>query len=111
VFTITSETPEGTIAPGGAGQTVDFTVTNPGPGIQTLTSVTVTMAGPTGTPWVPTGGCNVADYTATVTDSPAFGPLAVNGTVAGTVTVTLANTASNQDACQGQTIPLYFQAS
>jgi hypothetical protein len=32
----------------------------------------------------------------------------VNGTRAGTATVTLANTGVNQDACQGQTVPLYF---
>jgi len=110
-LTITSETAEGVIAPGNAGQTVDFTVTNPGPGVQSLTNVTVTMAGPTGTPWVPPTGCLIADYTAAVTTAPAYGEILALGTRTGTVTVTLANTSENQNACQGQAVPLYFVAS
>lgn len=44
-FDITSADPDGTIAPDSAGQTVEFTVT---------------MAGPTGVAWVPTGDCKGA---------------------------------------------------
>ena len=110
-FTITAATPEGDLAPGSAGQTVDFTVTNPGEGVQTLTAVSVAMAGPTGTPWVPPTGCSIADYTAAITTAPPTGPIAAGASVEGTVTVTLANTGVNQDACQGEEVPLYFTAS
>jgi len=110
-FTIAADPAVGTIAPGSAGQTVDFTVTNPGPGTQSLASVTVTMADPTGTPWVPNGSCDVADYAATVTTAPVYGAMAAGDDVTGTATVTLANTGVNQDDCKDQTVPLYFVAS
>jgi hypothetical protein len=110
-FTIESETAVGTIAPGSAGQTVDFTVTNPADSAQFLTGVTVALATADGTPWAPTGGCLVADYTASITTAPAAGNIPVGGSVDGTATVTLANTTANQDACQGQEVPLYFVAS
>lgn len=110
-FTVTSETAVGTIAPGSAGQTVDFTVTNPGEGTQTLTTITVSLATADGTPWVPTGTCDVDAYDAVISTAPAFGPIAAGGSVDGVVTVTLSNTAENQDDCQGQEVPLYFVAA
>ena len=110
-FTIVAGTPAGVISPGGAGQTVGFTVTNPGPGIQSLAAVNVAIATGPGVPWAPTGNCLLADYTATITTAPTPGTIAVNGTKTGTATVTLANTGVNQDDCQGQEVPLYFTAS
>lgn len=110
-FTITSQPAVGTIAPGNPGQTVGFTVTNSTANSQYLTAVSVSMASATGVPWEPTGGCLVTDYTAAVTTAPAAGDIAPGGSVTGTVTVTLANTAVNQDACQGQEVPLRIQAS
>lgn len=110
-FEITSEAAVGTIAPGSAGQTVDFTVSNPGEGTQYLTAVTVTLATADGEAWVPTGGCLIGDYTATISTAPPVGDILAGGSVDGVATVTLANTAANQDACQGQTVPLYFVAS
>jgi hypothetical protein len=109
-FEITSEAAIGTIAPGNAGQTVDFTVTNPGEGTQSLGGVTVTLADPAGAPWVPAGTCSAADYTATISTPPVYGEIAPGGALEGTATVTLTNTALNQDDCQGQTVPLYFEA-
>ncbi|MDR7385594.1 hypothetical protein [Promicromonospora iranensis] len=110
-FTITSDPAVGTLAPGSAGQTVDFTVANTGEGTQYLTAVTVALATADGTAWVPTGSCLAADYTAEVTTAPTAGEIAPGGSVSGTVTVTLANTTENQDDCQGQDVPLYFTAS
>jgi len=110
-FIIAADPAVGTISPGGAGQTVDFTVTNPGPGILQLSDVTVIMASATGVPWVPSGGCYIADYTASVTTQPVDGEIQAGDSVAGQATVTLASTTVNQDACQGQAIPLYFTAS
>jgi hypothetical protein len=110
-FTVTSETAVGIIAPGNEGQTVEFTVANPGEGTQSLTAMTVTIAGPGGAAWVPTGSCSPDDYAATITTAPTLGEIASGDEVTGTATVTLANTAVNQDDCQGQTVPLHFEAS
>lgn len=110
-FTISSDPAVGTISPDSAGQTIDFEVTNPGPGVLTLTAVSVTMAGATGVAWVPTGDCDIADYAATVTTAPTFGAIAAGDTVGGTATVTLADNGADQDDCQGQAVPLYFAAS
>jgi hypothetical protein len=109
-FEITSDPAVGTIAPGSAGQTVDFTVSNPGEGTQYLEGVTVALAEADGTPWDPTGECLIADYTATVSTAPPVGDVLAGGSVDGVATVTLVNTAVNQDDCQGQTVPLYFTA-
>ncbi|MFI8527284.1 hypothetical protein ACIGB8_22705 [Promicromonospora sukumoe] len=110
-FTITSEEGVGELAPGSAGQTVDFTVTNPGEGTQNLSEVTVEIADAEGEPWEPEGECLAADYTAEVTTAPPAGDIAAGGSVDGTVTVTLDNTAVNQDDCQGQGVPLLITAS
>ncbi len=111
-FTILAEDPVGTLAPGSAGQTVAFTVTNPGPGTLYFSFATVTIADADGVPWVPPTGCLLADYTATITTQPTTGQLAAAATASGgVVTVTLANTSVNQDACKGQDVPLYFTAS
>jgi hypothetical protein len=110
-FTITSSAAVGTIAPGNAGQTVDFTVTNPGEGTQYLTSVTVSLADEDGVAWVPAGDCLIADYVATISTAPPVGSIAAGDSVDGVATVTLTNTAVNQDDCQGQDVPLYFEAA
>ncbi|MET0234549.1 MAG: hypothetical protein ABW224_07910 [Kibdelosporangium sp.] len=110
-FTITAGTPVGTITPGGPGQAVGFTVTNPSTTAQYLTAVTATLAEPDGTAWVPPAGCLIADYTVTMTTAAPAGDIAAAGFVDGLVTVTLTNTGVNQDACQGEAVPLYFAAT
>jgi len=112
-FEITSEAPVGIIAPGNDGQTVAFTVDNPATSAQYLSDVVVSIAEADGSAWEPVNpACVTADYTATMTVEPAAGDIAVGGSSStGTVTVTLANTAVNQDACQGEAVPLYFVAS
>lgn len=110
-FTITSEVAEGDISPGSDGQTIAFTVANPGTGSQNLALVTVTLAEADGTPWVPDGDCLIADYSATISTAPAYGEIAAGDDVTGVATVVLANTAVNQDDCQDQVVPLYFAAS
>jgi hypothetical protein len=46
-----------------------------------------------------------------VTTAPPAGQIAPGASAGGTVTVTLANTAVNQDDCQDQDVPLYLTAS
>ena len=110
-FVVTTESAGGEIAPGSAGETVDFTVTNPGTGTLQLAAVTVALADAEGEPWVPAAGCQLADYSVSITTLPTYGAIAPGDSVSGTVTVTLENTEANQDACQGQAVPLYFVAS
>ncbi len=110
-FTITTEDAVGTIAPGSPGQTIAFTVTNPGPGVQYLGTVTATLADSAGVAWVPTGGCIRDAYEVLLTTTPQSGPLAVDGTATGEVTVRLSNLGdTNQDNCQGQTVPVHIVA-
>lgn len=111
-FTVSSTAPTGpALTPGGASQSVAFTVANPGTGTLDLTSVTVVVADANGDPWVsdPTG-CTAADYTLG-TPAITYGQIAGGGSIAGTVTLTMNNLSSNQDACEGLAVPLYFVAS
>jgi hypothetical protein len=64
--------------------------------------------------WVPTGDCDVDDYTATITEDPTDPDpvsLLAGEDATGTAKVTLTSTSVNQDDCQGQEVPLYFVAS
>ena len=55
-------------------------------------------------------GCHwKPDFTVT-TPSITLGQLAPGATANGTVTVQMVNKATNQDDCQGVTVPLYFEA-
>jgi hypothetical protein len=110
-FTIASEAPVGDpLYPGGPSQSVSFTVTNASAGPQTLSSVTVSVANADGSAWIAVPGCAAADYSLG-TPSVVYGALAAGGTVSGTVTITMNNTVTNQDACQGVPVPLYFEPS
>jgi hypothetical protein len=111
-FTVTSGAATGNPLTPGTDQSVPFTVTNVATSTQQLSSVDVTIADPDGTPWDNGAGCTFADYTVTV-DTPLqpYGAIAASGTVDGTVTVTMLDAAGNQDACQGESVPLHFVAS
>jgi hypothetical protein len=99
----------GPLTPGGPSQTVAFHVQNPSSGIQRLQTVTVSVANADGTPWTAVSGCSSADYAV----SPAsFTPadVAPSGVVSGTVTISMNNLSTIQDACKGVTVPLYVLA-
>lgn len=111
-FTITSVAGSGgALSPGGAGQTVSFTVTNPATGNQKLTAVAVSVAEAAGATWNDVAGCSAADYSVGTPVVTTYGDLAPGAAVTGTVTITMNNLASNQDACKGATVPLHFVAS
>ena len=111
-FVITTSTATGVLAPGSAGQTVPFTVSNPGPGQLYLQAVTVRLADDTGTQWVPPTGCLFSDYTVTINVQPTPGTMDVGvlNARSGTALVTLALSEENQDGCKGADVPLYFEA-
>lgn len=96
------------LSPGGPIQTVAFTVKNENTGAQNLASVTAKVAKADGTEWA-SGTCTATDFTVT-SPSITLGQLAPGATANGTVTVQMVNKASNQDDCQGVTVPLYFEA-
>jgi len=100
----------GALTPGGPTQTVAFHVQNTNTGAQRLSTVTVTVATSTGAAWTAVPGCSAADYTV---GTPVFTPgdIASNAVKDGTVTVTMNNLGTNQDACKGVTVPLYVSAS
>jgi hypothetical protein len=110
-FTITSTVSGDLLSPGGPTQTVTFTVTNPGTGVQKLNAVAATVATTTGATWTAVSGCTAADFTVgtptfTVSEIPA------SGTVVGTVTLQMKDRGTvNQDGCKGATVPLHFAAS
>lgn len=109
-FLVESAGTDGTaLSPGGAGETVMFTVTNPGTGTQKLSAVTVTVnvdgADVAGAP-----GCLAADYTVS-TPTITTGAMVAGAKVSGSVVITMENTSENQDACQGIQVPLTFVAS
>jgi hypothetical protein len=110
-FTVASSAATGDpLTPGGPTETVAFTVTNSGSGSQMLSSVAVTVAGPAGAAWTAVPGCSKLDYTVG-TPVITYGQIAAAGVASGTVTVTMNNLDSNQDACKLAVVPLYFVAS
>ena len=102
----------GPLTPGGASETVAVHVKNPSSGHQTLTTVHVTVATSTGTAWTSTPGCSAADYTVTDPTVAAIDQDRASGsTYNATATITMNNLPSNQDLCQGVSVPLYVVAS
>ncbi|MET4637557.1 hypothetical protein [Mycetocola sp. 2940] len=100
------------LTPGGAAQTHNFTVTNPGTGLQQLTSVVVSVdpkwVGVTSTTSSDT--CDAGDYTVSAATI-AKGEIAAGGKVTGSFTVAMNNLSEVQDACKGVTVPLVITAS
>jgi hypothetical protein len=110
-FVLTSEDPAGeALTPGGPSQSVAFTVANPSTGTLNLANVTVTVANADGSTWTAVEGCSADDYTIG-TPTIVYGPIAGGADADGTVTVSMINSATDQDGCQNADVPLYFVAS
>jgi hypothetical protein len=97
------------LSPGGLpGQTVAFHVLNPGTGTERLANVNVRVGEANGDPWATTANCSAADYTVSITDSPAPVAIDPDGTVDGVATIVMRETGDNQNGCQNLEVPLYF---
>jgi hypothetical protein len=110
-FVVTTDSATGgPLTPGGPSETVGFHINNPNSGVQHLTTVAVTVANSGGTAWTAVTGCSSLDYTVGV---PTFtaGDLAPGASATGTVTITMNNLGSPQDACKTVAVPLYVAAS
>ncbi len=106
-FTVVAAEPVGTLAPGSAGQAITFTITNPGPGVQTINGVGVSVPGPDLVP----AGCTYEYYSVSITTPPRFGPIQPNESVTTVATIVMANSEANQDACQGFQLPIRLMVS
>ncbi len=110
-FVVTSSAATGAaLTPGGPSQSVAFSVANPSTGAQTLIALTAVVANADGSTWTAVDGCSASDYTVG-TPEITMGVIAGGAHVDGTVTISMVNAATSQDACQGVTVPLYFSAS
>jgi hypothetical protein len=110
-FTVTTSAPTGgPLTPGGPAETVNFTVANPGTGSQKLSAVVAKVAASDGTVWTAIDGCSALDYSLGV-PTITYGEIAGSSSVSGTVTITMLDLGSSQDACKNASIPLYFAAS
>jgi hypothetical protein len=113
-FTVSFGTATGTMYPGTGSDSIPYTITNAGSGSQRLNAVTATVAADgsgnvtsSGTPVV---GCLATWFTATpATVTPTT--LAPNGTYNGTITVTMIDSGSNQNPCQGKAPDITVNAS
>jgi hypothetical protein len=111
VFTVTSTAATGgPLTPGGTSETIAFAVKNPGTGTQKLSAVTTRVSEADGTAWTAITGCSALDFTVG-TPTIAYGEIAGGSTITGTVTLTMTNLATPQDACKSVSVPLYFTAS
>lgn len=98
--------------PGGPAVPVNFTINNPGPSAQYISTVAVTMTGVTGANVGVLGPCTVGDFVLTQ-------PAAINADLAvgatnfapSGSTISLTNAATNQDGCKSATVALAFAAS
>jgi hypothetical protein len=110
-FTVTSTAPTGgPLTPGGTSETIAFTVTNPGTGSQKLSAVLAHVAAADGTAWTAVTGCSVLDFsvgTPTIT----YGEIAGGSSISGTVTLSMTDLATPQNACKNVSVPLYFTAN
>ena len=106
--TVKSDT-TGTLLPGSGNEKIGYTITNSGKGAQAFSTVAATVnADSSGnvvdaTTKNPVVGCLASYFTADagVTTPAAGTSIAKNGTATGTVTVTMTDSGTNQDACEG----------
>jgi hypothetical protein len=103
-WTVSVGTPNGgPLLPGSGAETLSYTITNPGTGHQNLNSTSATVkadgSGNVYSGTSPVAGCKASWFNA-ANSAPAAADLAGGGTATGSVTVTMANAAESQDACQ-----------
>ena len=105
-WTVTPATATGgPLYPGSGSESIPYTVTNPSPGQQQLANTEAFVTSSNGNVTqggTPVAGCLASWFTA-VDSSPASLPsdLASGGTASGSVSLTMQDVASSQNACQG----------
>jgi hypothetical protein len=118
-LTLTPVTITGTLYPGGTAATSSITINNPGASAVRVTNISLNPAQPTtgnqqlsGIGGLPAAGCPAADFTFNANLPGGFVNVPAGGSVVVTTgTLSMANTAVNQDACKGLTLTIYLRAS
>ncbi len=114
--TITQTSAISGLVPGGPASAIDFSVTNPGTGPETIAAVAITVSSVTKALGAPAGTCDATDFTIT---APTFAATAIaagattpfTGASTGAQIVMVNKVATNQDACKGATVNLAYAAS
>ncbi|WP_426226195.1 hypothetical protein [Pseudarthrobacter sp. DSP2-3-2b1] len=97
------------LSPGGQAQNATFTVTNPGTGVQKVSTVVATILKSDGLDWA-VGTCTKDDFEVSTTVVPT--ELSANESLTGTVTLKMINRVGvNQNDCKGVEVPLHFTAN
>jgi hypothetical protein len=106
--------------PGGPGQPINFSVTNPSNIPVLLTAVTIAVAtdstlveATAGYPSTDIAGCYASWFSVSPSPVPVSETIPAGGTIdwVGAATISMATSLADQDACQGHTIGLTFTAS
>lgn len=124
-WSVSAETLKGTLYPdpstGGTNvATVNYAVTNPSAGNQKLNNVQIYVANADNSAWSTQVGthpaCTASDFALdgtvagnTVND-PYTADLAAGASTGGSVAIEMIDNGSDQNSCQGATVPLYFSA-
>ncbi len=118
-LTVTPVTFSGLLYPGGTAATSSITIGNPGSAPVKVSNLVLDTAQPTtgnqqlsGIGGLPASGCPAADFTFT-SGIPAAGITIAAGSsaVVTTGTLSMANTAVNQDACKGLGLTIYLKTA
>jgi hypothetical protein len=110
-ITVNETAPIGNLTPGGTTVALSGTFTNLNSGPVTITSVTATITGTS------VSGCLASDYSlsnAGVATVPSGATSVLSGTNVGAwsgLTLSMANTALNQNACKGATVNISYVAN
>lgn len=115
-WTVTSGTTTGTMYPGSGTSTVPYTVTNAGSGNQQLGSTSASViddgSGNITAGGTPVVGCLSTWFTATNTQPTGLpATVAPSGTKTGSVAVTMTESGTNQNVCQGAQPDILISAS
>lgn len=115
LVTVTQTSTVANLVPGGPAQPITFSINNPQPTAQYITSVVIAITGITATTGgaaVPSGACSAADFVITQpsainTDlNPGVTPFTTRGAA-----ISMTNTNYNQDGCKNVTLALSLTAA
>jgi hypothetical protein len=111
---VTFQTTTGTMFPGAGASTVNYTVTNNGSGNQNLTTTTAVVvndgSGNVTSSGTPVPGC-LASWFSAANDPPAAVTLAPGASTTGSADITMIESGTNQDPCQGVTPDILVTAT
>jgi hypothetical protein len=113
-WTVTTGTASGTMYPGAGTTTIPYTVTNASSGHQDLTGTTTSVkqdgSGNITQNGASVSGC-LASWFSTANTSPASNDLAGGASETGSVTVSMSDAPTTQNACQGASPDILVSAS